>query len=466
MQEGAANGTGTARRANGDGVALSVHAHSEGDRRALPHSGSLRSGLDSSRPKPRRSPSGRLRTETRGTAAGTATLGTAQQNGAEQTAELATAGERRGRSAWELRELIRPLAIRRIAHRQRRRGNGERGCVFDAALVEWIYDSRLAIVSQLQRRFPEWLPSLRTAQRHAARLVQAGYLAPTTVRSTGPHFPMVLHATGRGVGLVREAYARIGRDWEGPVTEDGKAHGIALDSVLHEVLCSEVDLAIHQAVAARTDLMLLNRERRYFRRDRQLAYWQAGERRAVIPDAGYLTAVHTGAGQKLLPVMFLELENGTHSLAKLREKLDRYQEWAEQGAEEYLERLYSWHGESEKRSFRLLFVAHDKHGTVSDQRRLLDIAVAGLNRPRTLQDSIWLVAADDLRRQATASNPLEKPIWYRLRDIARHLQRSGINVASRGQSDRRLRTNVAKCLPELRRHPLFPRPDGRRNVVS
>lgn len=460
MRTEPANSARTARRANGDGVAPAVHTHSEGDRGASPQGGSLRSGLVSTRPEPPRSPSSRLRTAT-GETPGTATLETATGNSAEPhsaTAQGTAKGEERGRrprTAWELRELIRPLPVRRTRAAKRPQPH-----YFDAALVEWVYESRFAIVSQLQRRFPERLPSVRTAQRHAQRLVQLGLLAPAPVRSTGPNFPLVLYTTGRGIRLVRDTYARLGKPWDGPRTEDGKAQGLALDSILHEVLITEFDLGLQRTVEARHDLVLLKRERRYFRRDRQLTYERQGRRERVIPDAGYLAAVQTNNVRELLPVMFLELENGTHSVAKIRQKLKRYQRWAEQSAGEYLRQLYAPYGESQKRSFRVLFVAHDKHGNVSDERRLLDLLVQTLQLPRALRNAIWLTTAEALATSRNDPQSNDPQIWYRARDlsqVAADLRRvEGDTVEAQLRGQRRL---IAARLPELHRHGLFPRPE-------
>jgi hypothetical protein len=391
----------------------------------------------------------------------TATLETATPNSVNGTTAIGTAREREGRrrprTAWELRELIRPLPVRRHPTARRPRPH-----VFDPALVEWVYESRFATVAQLQQRFPERLKSQRTAQRHVQRLMQLQLLAPAPVRSTGPNFPLVVYATGRGIRLIRDTYAKLGKYWNGPRTEDGKAQGLALDSILHEVLLTEFDVRLQRSLEARNDLMLLKRERRYFRRDRQLTYERQGRRQRIIPDAGYLAVVETGRGRELLPLMLLEFENGTHSVAKLRRKLKRYQHWTEQAAAEYLQRVYAAYGEPQKRSFRLLFVAHDKHGNVTDERRLLDLLVQVLQLPRALRDSIWLTTAAELAELPEEADLSEAPIWWRARDLrylAAELQQVPAETTT-GQL-RAQRQLVAEQLPTLGRHALFPQPRGR-----
>src|SRR5690606_13782043 len=137
---------------------------------------------------------------------------------------------------------------------------------------------------QVQRRFPDWFRSLRTVQYQLAGLAAAGYLATTPVRSTSPNFPHVYRATGQGLNLIRQAYARHGVRWSGVKTEEGRTAGAGSESILHELLLSETMLAVEATVAARADLDCLFVERRYFRRNRALAYTARGRTRRVIPD--------------------------------------------------------------------------------------------------------------------------------------------------------------------------------------
>ncbi len=401
-----------------------------------------------------RSPCGRLRT------APTATLPTATQ--ANRDVEQPTAKERKRplpKTAWELRELIRPLPVRR-------QPAPDRPCrtrhPFDPALVEYVWANRYVLVSHLQRRFPQWLPSYRTAQRHARRLIQQKLIAPAPVRSTGPNFPTVLTATGRGVKLVEETYAAHGLDWEGPLTEERKAKGLALDTIHHELLLSEFDVGLHLTVDARDDLTLLVRERRYFRSDRQLTYPERGRTRRLVPDAGFLVAVRDSHERRLLPLHLLEMENGVHSVAKIRDKLAAYTRWAETEAEEYLPQLAGQYGQHEHAlRFRLLVVCHDKYGTVSDERRLLDWLSACLELPRRMRQAIWFTTATTLQQHQHDQAPLAGGIWYRARDLAKHLPEYGrqknewgtIPAASLYAHQRQF---VREVLPQLPQHPLFP----------
>lgn len=453
-QEGkAANGKTTASRSHGDGVSPELHTQSQGDRGPFSHD-SLRSGYESSCQTSPGLPDGRLRT------APTATLPTATR--ANCAVEHSTAKERKRplpKTAWELRELIRPLAIRR-------KPAPNRDCrtrqPFDPALVEYVWTNRYVLVNHLQRRFSQWLPTQRTAQRHTQRLIQQKLIAPAPVRSTGPNFPMVLTATGRGVKLVEETYAAHRIDWDRALTEERKAKGLALDTIHHELLLSELDVGMQLTVDAREDLTLLERERRYFRTDRQLTYKERGRRRRIVPDAGYVVAIRDAGEQTLLPLNLVEMENGVHSVAKIRGKIAAYSRWAETEAGDYLQQLASRH-EREEQSlrFRLLIVCHDKYGTVSDERRLLDWLAACLELPRRMRQTIWLTTATILQNHQHDHAPLAGGLWYRANDLAMHFleyrrQKSEWGTIAATSLYARQRQFVREVQPQLPQHPLLP----------
>lgn len=437
--------TRTARKPNGESVALDTQA----DRGLFPIGSGDSQVLTQ---KPRGRPDGRRPTAT------LATAPTAQT--ANGTTPLATARrERRPRTAWELRELIRPLP-------RRRRPPGKKPPLplFHPAIVEWVYQSRFATAFQIQRRFPNWLPSRATTMRHLLNLTDHGYLATANVRSTSPNFPLAYFATGRGIRLIRETYAEHGRDWRGTSTEEQKSRGQSLDSILHELLLSEFDLAIEQTINGREDLTLLYRERRFFRRDKALTYQQEGRTRRLIPDSAFMATQTSPAGeQTLLPLHFIELENGTHSPAKIRKKLAAYETWARTESEEHLRRLYAQFGEQgRKPTFRLLLIAHEKYKEKSDDRQLLDLLAASVELPRALRDRIWITTATLLAQGARVESPLAAPIWYRAKDVRRWLrdwQKSRANHSPKRGSRSWVakRRFVADRISLMEKHLLFAR---------
>lgn len=304
-------------------------------------------------------PIGRRRTATGETSTWNSSNGSGNGTGNDATAPTSRGEKARLRTGWELPELIRPLPVR------------ERRCVrkprlqrHQPAIVEYVYMSRFATASQVQRRFPNWLRTSRTTQWQLANLVQLGFLATTPVRSTSPNFPFVYFATGRGVRLVNETYAAHHLDMTYPVGEGRKASGVAVDSILHELLLTEFELAVKQTVESRPDLALLATERRYFRQERQLRFYQAGRSRRVIPDAGFMirvgnAGVGTSQNNSLATILnFVELDNGTMPPGRVLEKLQQYAAWStSESGQKYLQQAYGLHRTFVPQfGFRLLIV--------------------------------------------------------------------------------------------------------------
>jgi hypothetical protein len=338
-------------------------------------------------------------------------------------------------------------------------------------VVEYVYRSRYATGSQIRRRFTEYLPSERTAQYQLANLVQLGHLATSPVRSTSPNFPFVYHATGRGVNLVSQIYASLGRQWSAAATEQFRSRGQSLDSILHEVLLTEFDLAVSKTVESRGDLELLLTERRYFRRERQLRFSHQGKVRRVVPDSGFLlrfrsqTSGRLAAQRSSLLLHLVELDNGTMPVARILEKYLRYHCWAESPeGRQYLTDLYRRFGRTDARpNFRLLVIAHAKTDASGDMRRLTDLFAQALLLPSSMRDRIWLTTAEDLRRHQEDNPPLSAAIWLRARDARRWLPayRTFCEQLPGGRGNKRYahqRRFVAQQLAALPRHPLFPHP--------
>jgi hypothetical protein len=356
------------------------------------------------------------------------------------------------RTAWELPDLIQPL------HRKRTRHVSQpRHLAHYPAVVEFVYNHRYATGFQIQRRFEPYMASDRTRQYQLAALEQLGYLQQAPVRSTSPNFPTVYAATRQGIGLIKATYAKFGRTWQGEPTEQLKAPGLALDSVLHEVLLTELDEMVRLQVQGRGDLALLLQERRYFRADKALRFEALGREQRLEPDAGFLLRWASAQGPTCkepgrLQMNFVEFDNGTMSIAKLRSKLQAYSEWSRSAAPRcYFQELYESHGGSDARPcFRLLLVM--RHPTSSTEaRRLADVCTLGLGLARPMRERIWLTSLEMLRQL-----PVNEQVWLRLRDARGWLPQMPPLNSGRDQFLAR-RKFVAQHLPQLPRHPLLPR---------
>jgi hypothetical protein len=372
----------------------------------------------------------------------------------------ARVGERR--TAWQLPELIRPLPVRR--HQITKR---PRLLPHYAAMVEFVYQSRFATGGQIQQRFGDYLLSQRTAQYQLANLVQLGYLKTAPVRSTSPNFPYVYYASRGGVQAVADAYRQLGLSPRLTAGEFTKPQGVALDSLLHELLLTQFELSVWKSLRSRGDLRCLLRERRYFRRGRQLAFADQGVTRHVIPDAGFLLQMNSQTSGRFkaatsLLLHFVELDNGTMSPSRIADKYRQYSLWAESNeADRYLTHLYHEHGENTaKAGFRLLLIAHANLAPGGDQRRLIDLLLPALELPSAMRDRIWLTTAEQLRLQEHSPAPLSAPIWLRARDAKRWMaDYRGYLVGLPGgalKQSAEKRQYIAERIAKMPLHSLFP----------
>lgn len=390
---------------------------------------------------------------------GTATAGTGSER---RTAREEKERDGGGRSAWELAELIRALPMRRGLAA----GEGKQRPLSRAApaIVEYVYQSRFVVAGQVQRRFGEWIRTLRTAQYQLTNLVRQGLLATAPVRSTSPNFPFVYYCTKRGVGLVNETYAGLGSRVQYPVGEECKRRGLALVSILHEVLLSEFELTVRHEVEERSDLNLLATERRYYRPERQLRFDDNERLRSVVPDAGFLWAWGEGnrgtsqntTGQGMWNLV--EFDNGSMPASRVAEKLGRYGDWVESDAgERWLQSAYGRFGLTPPSSgFRLLLVAHDPWHAGRDARRLAALLSVVLSLPAAMRDRVWLTTVEALREAEVLSPPPDRKIWVRGRDcrawMAAH---QSLQVQKQNTLQRQF---IYQQLPLLPRHRLLPSP--------
>ncbi len=255
--------------------------------------------------------------------------------------------------------------------------------------------------------------------------------------------------------------------------EERKERGRALDSVLHELLLTELELSLHLSVQGREDLGLPLTERRYYRRDRRLSFPHAGTRRHLMPDAGFLLSVREGSertSQNVAPALLwhaVEMDNATMSLPRFASKLEDYDLWSRtDDGREYLANLYRRYGAAKPRpNFRLLIVCHDKSGVHKggDERRLLDLFALALELPAAMRDRIWLTTVERLKARQTDDPPLSAALWFRARDAREWLSeyRGHVATVPRGRGRKRYhnqRAFVAERLDSLPLHALFLKP--------
>lgn len=444
------NGEKTAQQSHDESASLRPHARSAGGggensyrlRRGYRHTSGVPESPNVSPPPP----DGRH---------STAMAGTETTNG--ETAQQC-APRRVPLTAWELPQLIRPQPLR-----SRRRERAKAIQPFYVRLVSFFYSQRYATAAMALRFFPDLLKTERTTQRHLTNMVAHGLIAVASSRGTSPNFPFVYFATRKGIRFVSEQIPN-GDKVEIPATEERRSRGQSLHSLLHELHVTEFSVMLANTARSRGDLQLLMQERRYFRRGRRLSYRDGETHNWIEPDFGFLPAIgHESESPRVLPMHFVEMELGTHSVSQIRDKLVAYDRWAVQEGREYLQNLYGRHTEQNANgTFRLLLIAADPYGRVGDIRRLLDLLVQAIELPRLMRDRIWLTTAGDLKAHVHDEAPLSAPIWLRAKDakcwLPEYRDSMHKELTSNGrrmQHYARRRTFFADKIPSQHRHPLF-----------
>jgi hypothetical protein len=215
-------------------------------------------------------------------------------------------------------------------------------------------------------------------------------------------------------------------------------------------------------VENRADLECLFTERRYFRRGKRLEFTENATTHRVVPDAGFLIRVRSASSGPILLLHFVELDNGSMSLARIAEKLEHYAGWAESWeGQNHLKRLYRQYGDAASQpNFRLVLIAHANHHPGGDQRRMIDLLAQSLNLPAAMRDRLWLTTADQLQLHQNAPKPLDAAIWWRARDARgcfaeyrRAIQSEDLASAQKLALARQM---VRQRLEQLPRHPLLP----------
>jgi hypothetical protein len=272
------------------------------------------------------------------------------------------------------------------------------------------------------------------------------------------------------VRWIQQLAAERGLTFTVSPAEERKERGRALDSVLHELLLTEFELAVHQSVGKRADLSLPMTERRYFRRSKRLTFPHQGRTQYLMPDAGFLLGIATGEGsasasQQALLLHAVEMDNATMSLPRVLDKLRAYDLWSRSDTgQQYLLDLYRQQGAAQPQpNFRLLIVCHDKSGTHrgGDERRLLDVFVQALELPTKMQERCWLTTVERIRAQRDAVSPLDATIWLRVRDARSwlHEYRAFVATLSKGRGEKpyhRQREFVGRRTDQLPLHSIFP----------
>jgi hypothetical protein len=319
---------------------------------------------------------------------------------------------RRPLTAWELPKLLTPM------HRYKRRKRKpavERA--HHGAILAFVHRNRFVIANQVQRRFPEFLPSDRTARRHLEELETLGLLGIAPARGVSPLFPKVFYVTGKGISKLRESLSAKGKCWNAVrVDRRGRQslEGFSAEHVVHELFTTEFLLGLWQTVHGRPDLELLTVQRRSLATHSAFRVNVAGRAGRVIPDALFLFR-QRDAG---MICCLLEIDLASMNRKQLRTKFGRYAAWAQSAAgQQYLIDLYQRHGAKDpKPAFRLLVVARSRT-EAGDEGRLMELLTAVKQEPAGIENRLWLTTAATLCERQHEALPLDGNLWLRARDL-------------------------------------------------
>lgn len=275
--------------------------------------------------------------------------------------------------------------------------------------LSFVYRSRYAVASQIQRRFTSVLKSDRTARRHLAEMEAVGWLGVVPTRGVSPLWPKVFYVTPKGARRLRESLTAKGKRGDVIRVDRFRKEGFSAEHVVHEVLTTEFMLAVWQTVQVCDDVDLVRMERRSLATHSAFRIGFAGRTTRLIPDGMF---VHRQEGRGLM-CSFVELDTGSMSVKQLQAKFRRYDVWSTSAAgKEFLLEVYRRGGAKQPRpTYRLLFIANG--GQTEDRGdRFQDVMAASLHYP-LVQRRIWFTTSANLLHCQFNAAPLRFAIWRR-----------------------------------------------------
>ncbi|MBC7820702.1 MAG: replication-relaxation family protein [Planctomycetaceae bacterium] len=281
------------------------------------------------------------------------------------------------------------------------------------AILAFVHRNRFAISSQIQRRFPKYLRSDRTARRHLAEMESLGLLSVVGTNNVSPLWPKVYFVTRRGLTRLRQALHDQGQEWSESLRDRRRSDGSSAQHVLHELFVTEFLLLAWEAAEHREDLQILSMQRRSLAKHESFKVVIAGKRTRLEPDGMFLSR-QQGKG---MMCCFVELDLDSMTPRQMAVKFRRYQVWSEsQTAMTYLKNLYERHGATfPTAAFRILLVVGSKNRQ-AERRRVASLLDVAKQLPPAVQNRIWLTTVQQLQ-SAGSSKVLTEPLWLRPRDV-------------------------------------------------
>lgn len=281
------------------------------------------------------------------------------------------------------------------------------------AILAFVHRNRMAVASQIQRRFAKYLPSDRTARRHLAEMEALGFLGVAETNNVSPLWPKVYFVTRRGLARLRDALQQQGQAWTETLTDRRRSEGASAQHVLHEVLTTEFLLLTWEAAQISDDLEILTTQRRSLIKHHSFKVVTGGRATRLQPDAMFL---YRRKDQGMM-ACFVEMDLDSMSLKQMAGKFRRYQAWGQsaEGAS-YLKELYTRHGaRTPLANFRILVVVSSRGQKAEERRRSRLMKLAGA-LPATVGNRIWFSTASTVNCSKDRRSLLSELNWTSLRN--------------------------------------------------
>ncbi len=311
-------------------------------------------------------------------------------------------------SVWEL-----PSLLRSVHHYRKSEPKTCRERPHYRGILAFVHRNRMAVASQIQRRFPKYLSSDRTARRHLAEMESLGFLSVVQTNNVSPLWPKVYFVTSRGLARLKKALNEQGQEWSETVRDRRRSDGVSAQHVLHEVMTTEFLLLASEAAQASNDLEILTIQRRSLAKHDAFKVIVGGQPTRLQPDGMFL---YRQQGKGMM-ACFVEIDLDTMSLKQMTAKFRRYQAWAESPVgNSYLKDLYGRHGATApSATFRVLMIVSSRDTQTEHQRLTRLVELAG-KLPSEIRNRIWLTSVSDIQTKGAPSPLFLNPIWRRPRN--------------------------------------------------
>lgn len=325
-------------------------------------------------------------------------------------------------TVWEL-----PKLLRSVHEYRKSQPKSCRERPHYRAILAFVHRNRMAVASQIQRRFSKYLPSDRTARRHLAEMEAMGLLGVVETNNVSPLWPKVYFVTSRGVARLKLALRDQGQEWTETLGDRRRSEGVSAQHVLHEVLTTEFLLSVWEATQKLDDLEIMTTQRRSLAKHDAFKVTVAGQPTRLQPDGMFL---YRQQGKGMM-ACFVEMDLDTMSLKQMRAKFQRYQAWSKSPAGvTFLKVHYERHGATAPTAaFRILVVINSRDHE-AEGRRLSQLMKLAASLSDEIQHRIWFTAVNDISTKGEPSRLLADPIWRRTVDTSRRPTGHGWKLVS------------------------------------